>query len=90
MLDNVGMTAKQIAADKNDLKIVNLLDRCEAAFMKNTARVEKYKDKAQKDMAKNQKKFAQARAAQKRQMEKEGSKRTANNNRTVTADQRRT
>jgi len=62
MLDNVGMTAKQIAADKNDLKIVNLLDRCEALFMKNTASVDKYKNKAQKDMAKNQKKFAEARA----------------------------
>lgn len=90
-MDNAEMTAKQIAADRNDQKLVSLLDRCEAHFQKDKARVEKYQGKAQKEMMKNKKQFQEVREKQKKLQEKEGSKKPpANTRKTITTEQRRT
>jgi hypothetical protein len=73
MLDNTGLTAKQLATDrntKNHQKVVNLLDQCEARFNKDRKRVEKHEEKAKKEMIKNVKRFQEMREKSKKQQDK--------------------
>ena len=52
--DNVGLTAKQIAANKNDQTIVKILDKAESeCHKKMSKRVEKAQKRADLDMDKN-------------------------------------
>jgi len=71
MMDNAGMTAKQIAEDRNYQKIITLLDHCEGVFLKDSQKCQKYQNKAKKEMEKNQKRLTEMRDKAKKEQEKE-------------------